>query len=79
VFQSYSSGIFSSKACGTNLDHCVAIVGYDSQNGKNYWIVKNSWGVTWGEQGYIRIKRDTGKSPGICGIAEEGVYPTYKK
>ena len=63
-WQFYSSGILK-KFCGTSLDHGVVVVGY----GKDYWIVRNSWGVSWGESGYVRVSRkagDTGK--GVCGI-----------
>ncbi|KAL9237989.1 hypothetical protein vseg_012473 [Gypsophila vaccaria] len=72
-FQLYHSGIFTGT-CGTSLDHGVAAVGYGSENGLDYWIVKNSWGLSWGERGYIRMQRNT-KSAGLCGIAVEPFYP----
>ena len=69
-FQSYSSGVLTSSSCGTNLDHGVLIVGYGSENGIDYWLVKNSWGTTWGENGYVKIGRsDSLNDAGICGIA----------
>lgn len=77
VFQSYTSGIISSKECGTNLDHGVLVVGYGSEGGKDYWILKNSWGSDWGEQGFFRILRSANENgPGICGLQEQPSYPT---
>jgi len=67
VFQGYTGGIISA-GCGTNLDHGVLVVGYGSENGTPYWILKNSWGTTWGEQGFFRILRDTTAGPGMCGL-----------
>ncbi|KAI3980536.1 hypothetical protein MKX01_025101 [Papaver californicum] len=78
AFQLYSSGIFSGK-CGTALDHGVAAVGYGSEDGKDYWIVRNSWGASWGEEGYIRMERNLADiTAGKCGIAMEASYPTKK-
>jgi C1A family cysteine protease len=71
-FQSYSGGILDSSACGTNLDHAVEIVGYGSENGVDYWTVRNSWSNSWGEQGYVRIKKTSSTNDiGICGLAAE--------
>jgi len=75
VFQSYKSGVITSTSCGTNLDHGVLVVGYGSQAGQDYWILKNSWGVTWGEKGFFRLARSATKGPGICGLQEEPSYP----
>jgi len=74
VFQQYKSGIFDSTSCGTNLDHATLVVGYGSENGTEYWIMKNSWGSRWGEDGYMRLAiEETGE--GICGIQHQPLYP----
>ena len=71
-FQSYSGGILDSTACGNSLDHAVEIVGYGTENGVDYWIVRNSWSDSWGENGYIRIKKSSSTNDvGICGLAKE--------
>lgn len=76
-FQSYSSGILDSTACGTTLDHAVEIVGYGTENGMDYWKVRNSWSSNWGEQGYVRIKKSSSTNDvGICGIAAEPSFLT---
>ncbi|KAM7498005.1 hypothetical protein LguiA_022419 [Lonicera macranthoides] len=75
-FQFYSSGVFTGE-CGTELDHGVAVVGYGtSDDGTMYWLVKNSWGTRWGEEGYIRMQRGVDAKEGLCGIAMEASYPT---
>jgi len=53
-WQWYTGGVVDSSTCGTNVDHCVQVVGYES--GHNAWIVRNSWNTNWGEEGYIRVK-----------------------
>ena len=72
VFQMYKSGVVDSTACGTSLNHGVLAVGYTA----DYWIVKNSWGATWGDNGYIKIKYDA-TGAGICGINQMNSYPTF--
>ena len=76
-FQLYKSGVFTGT-CGVNLDHGVLVVGYGSEYGSDYYLVKNSWGTTWGEGGYIKLGRgpqyNSGK--GQCGILLEASYPT---
>ncbi|KAJ1441872.1 Peptidase C1A, papain C-terminal [Sesbania bispinosa] len=75
AFQFYSSGILTGK-CGTDLNHSVTVVGYgETHDGTKYWLVKNSWGTDWGEEGYIRMKRDTHAKEGLCGIAMGPTYP----
>lgn len=83
-FQLYSEGVFSSS-CGTNLDHGVLLVGYgtDSEKGLDYYIMKNSWSDSWGQDGYMLMGRGndptTGKpyndGKGQCGVLMEGSYP----
>ena len=70
-FQMYKRGIFNSSKCGTSLDHGVTLVGYGSENGLDYWIVKNSWNKSWGDDGYIRILRDVN----MCGISQQPSIP----
>jgi C1A family cysteine protease len=74
AFQGYQGGVLNDASCGTQLDHGVTIVGYGSEAGQDYWIVRNSWGAGWGESGYIRIADVEGE--GICGINLAAVYPT---
>jgi len=69
VFQQYTSGILDSASCGKQLDHGVLAVGY----GQGYFIVKNSWSASWGDQGYVKI---SDSSSNICGILSQPSYPT---
>lgn len=71
----YTSGIFDDKDCGTQLNHGVAVVGYGTDNNQDYWLVRNSWGAAWGEQGYIRMARSNKRGAGMCGIAMQPSYP----
>lgn len=73
-FQFYSGGIFTGS-CGNSLTHAVTIVGYGSENGMDYWLVKNSWGENWGDAGYMKIQRNAGVEGGLCGIAMAASYP----
>ena len=75
-FQFYKSGVLDSSDCGTNLDHGVLIVGYGTEDGQPYWLVKNSWGDSWGESGYVKILRSNSENdPGICGIGMQPSFP----
>ena len=75
TWQYYDGGILSG-VCGTDLDHGVLIVGYDYTGTTPYWIVKNSWGSSWGESGYIRLKITD--QEGECGINKMPSYPVVK-
>jgi len=76
-FQLYKSGIYNDPDCGYNLDHGVLLVGYgyDNLSKMDYWIVKNSWGKHWGEEGYIRLLKNITDTRGQCGIAMIPSYP----
>jgi KDEL-tailed cysteine endopeptidase len=79
AFQFYHGGVLK-KACGTQLDHGVLLVGYGEKDGVKFWKVKNSWGGSWGEQGYIELERENspdGKA-GECGLLSQPSYPVVK-
>jgi len=68
----YKEGIYESKSCSqTELNHGVLVVGYGSEDGVDYWIVKNSWGINFGVKGYMYMRRGINQ----CGIALEPSYP----
>jgi len=71
AFQHYSGGVLTGS-CGQNLDHGVLLVGYGTESGSDYWLVKNSWGTSWGEKGYIKILRS---SADLCGVLDAPSVP----
>jgi C1A family cysteine protease len=72
-WQNYKSGVITS-GCGQQLDHGVLVVGYgETEKNVSYWLVKNSWGVTWGMEGYLMIEKS---GANICGVLSQPVYPT---
>jgi C1A family cysteine protease len=75
-FQFYKTGVLNNTNCGTTLDHAVLMVGYgtDATSGP-YWLVKNSWGTSWGESGYIQLAQ-VANGDGICGCQMEPLFPT---
>ena len=79
MIQTYSSGVLDSTECGTQksmLNHAVLAVGYgtDEATGLEYWMIKNSWNTTWGDQGYMKLAIVEGV--GTCGIQLSAMWPT---
>jgi cathepsin L len=73
-FQLYKSGIYYESACSSSkLDHGVLAVGYGDNGSNQYWVVKNSWGTSWGQAGYIQMSKNRSNN---CGIATQASYPT---
>ncbi|CAB1420828.1 unnamed protein product [Pleuronectes platessa] len=73
-FHLYRGGLYNVPNCNPKLiNHAVLLVGYGTDNGQDYWLVKNSWGTAWGEKGFIRIARNKNN---LCGIASFAIYPT---
>ncbi|KAM6981359.1 cathepsin S-like [Aplochiton taeniatus] len=72
-FAFYHSGVYDDPSCTQKVNHGVLTVGYGTQDGKDYWLVKNSWGTSFGEGGYIRMARNRNNQ---CGIARLACYPT---
>ncbi|XP_078174922.1 vignain-like [Carex rostrata] len=78
-FMNYRTGVFSGP-CSTQMNHAVTIVGYGAESdGTKYWIIKNSWGLSWGDGGYIKMKRNIKDKMGLCGIARCASFPKKKK
>ena len=73
-FLFYAEGVFDDETCSSAVEdqaHAVLAVGYGTENGKDYWIIKNSWSTWWGDEGYIKIAR----KGNICGVATSPSYP----
>lgn len=73
AFQSYQSGVLTKCGFSSSMDHAVVVEGYDSTASTPYFLVRNSWGVGWGENGYVKFAMATGK--GTCGMNQDVDYP----
>ncbi|EAY06235.1 Clan CA, family C1, cathepsin L-like cysteine peptidase [Trichomonas vaginalis G3] len=75
-FMMYESGVYEDASCSSStLDHAVGLVGYGVDGDKDFWLVRNSWSTTWGEQGYVRIRRNYHN---MCGVASEPMFPVVE-
>ncbi|KAL3882315.1 hypothetical protein ACJMK2_028672 [Sinanodonta woodiana] len=72
TFMRYRGGVYDDPSCTARVNHGVLVVGYGTDGGKDYWLVKNSWSAGWGEKGYIRMARNKNNQ---CRIADLGIYP----
>ncbi|XP_073342203.1 cathepsin S-like [Pagrus major] len=71
-FAFYRSGVYNDPSCSKKVNHAVLVVGYGTLNGEDYWLVKNSWGTSFGDEGYIRMSRNNDDQ---CGITQDASYP----
>lgn len=72
TIRNYAGGIFNNILCPNELNHGIVVIGYGALDDNDYWILKNSWGASWGEQGFIRMSRNKLNQ---CGIASAASYP----
>lgn len=71
----YEKGIIDPPKCDRSPTHAVLVVGYGTENGVPYWLIRNSWGISWGEHGYFRLIRNNNNT---CGIYDHAMYPTIE-
>jgi len=71
TLQNYAGGIFTGAGCTKTPNHAITVVGYGTENGQDYWLIKNSWGPKWGQNGYFQLQRGSN----LCGIASSCAYP----
>ena len=76
VFQFYTTGVIDIKDCGTSLDHAVLAIGYGTEDGKDYILVRNSWGPTWGDHGTVKLAHDDKNV--ACGASTEPAFVITK-
>jgi len=76
-WQDYQSGVMTGSECcwWCQLDHCVQLVGYDTTASTPYWLIRNSWGTSWGESGYIRVQ----SGDNACGLTDEATTSVVQK
>jgi C1A family cysteine protease len=72
-FSFYSSGIYTGAGCASQINHAMQAVGYGVSNGEEYFIIRNSWGTTWGMGGYANVKAISG-SYGVCGLYDDNTF-----
>jgi len=71
LWQTYTGGVITaSSGCGTSIDHAVQATGYNADG--NYWIVRNSWGENWGENGFVWVEYGSN----VCGITDQATIVT---
>lgn len=70
-FMNYKSGVYKDSKCAIGANHAVVAVGYGTEQGQDFFVIRNSWGESWGEKGYMRISRNTN----TCGVGLYALYP----